>query len=168
MKYTFDLNKRNRRYELKIDISSGNAFTGGVQKVLNTPDNNIKWQYHLEDLLNDMIDNMRLTVSEREEARDNLKVFLDYIVNNQSKDGIKIDDELILDSIDESINISENIENLEQHLKKIGYPNYAIHTGPIIRREQYYKYELMENRKTLFNSLYHFTRKIDIRSNFEF
>ena len=63
---------------------------------------------------------------------------------------------------DQSINISENIENLEQHLKKIGYPNHAIHTGPIIRREQYYKYELMENRKTLFNSLYHFTRKIDI------
>ena len=84
MKYTFDLNKRNGKYELKIDISAGNAFTGGVQKVLNTPDNNIKWQYHLEDLLNDMIDNMRLTVSEREEARDNLKVFLDYIVNNQS------------------------------------------------------------------------------------
>ena len=70
---------------------------------------------------------------------------------------------------DQSINISENIENLEQHLKKIGYPNHAIHTGPIIRREQYYKYELMENRKTLFNSLYHFTRKIDINwSNFEF
>ena len=63
---------------------------------------------------------------------------------------------------DQSINISENIENLEQHLKKIGYPNHVIHTGPIIRREQYYKYELMENRKTLFNSLYHFTRKIDI------
>lgn len=33
---------------------------------------------------------------------------------------------------DQSINISENIENLEQHLKKIGYPNHAIHTGPII------------------------------------
>lgn len=30
---------------------------------------------------------------------------------------------------DQSINISENIENLEQHLKKIGYPNHAIHTG---------------------------------------
>ncbi len=108
MKYSFEINKRNSRYELKIDISAGNAFTGGVQKVLNTPDYNIKWQYHLEDLLNDMIDNMRLTVSECEEARDNLKVFLDYIVDNQSKNDIKIDDDkLILDIIDESINISE-------------------------------------------------------------
>lgn len=63
---------------------------------------------------------------------------------------------------DQSININENIKGLEEHLKNLGYPNHAIHTGPIIRREQFYKHELMEDRKTLFNSLYHFTRKLDI------
>ena len=63
---------------------------------------------------------------------------------------------------DQSIDINENIKGLEEHLENLGYPNHAIHTGPIIRREQFYKHELMEDRKTLFNSLYHFTRKLDI------
>lgn len=62
----------------------------------------------------------------------------------------------------QAVNITENIKTLEEHLRNIGYSNHAIHTGPIIRREQFYKNELMENRKTLFNSLYHFTRKLDI------
>lgn len=63
---------------------------------------------------------------------------------------------------DQSFDISEEIRNLEDRVSKYGFPNHAIHVGPIIRREQVYKNELMESRKSLFNALYHFTRKSNI------
>ena len=58
---------------------------------------------------------------------------------------------------DQSIDISSEIENLEKRVASYGFPNHAIHVGPIIRREKIYKNELMENRKSLFNALFHFT-----------
>lgn len=64
---------------------------------------------------------------------------------------------------DQSIDISKNIQNLEIHIKNLGFHSHAIHTGPLIRRESYYKNDLMETRKSLFNALFHFTRKLDIR-----
>ena len=36
---------------------------------------------------------------------------------------------------DQSINITDNINALEQHLGNLDYPRHAIHTGPLIRRE---------------------------------
>lgn len=63
---------------------------------------------------------------------------------------------------DQSVDISENIKNFEEHLVRIGYPQHAIHTGPIIRKELFYKNDLMETRKSLFNSLFHFARQIPI------
>lgn len=63
---------------------------------------------------------------------------------------------------DQSVDISDEIKSLEERVSNYGFPNHAIHVGPIIRREQIYKNELMENRKALFNALYHFTRKADI------
>lgn len=49
-------------------------------------------------------------------------------------------------------------------------PNYyvamvlhKIHIGPLIRRESVYKNDLREQRKALFNALYHFTRLLDIQ-----
>lgn len=59
--------------------------------------------------------------------------------------------------------ISKNIEALERHVSNWGYPNHAIHTGPLIRRESVYKNDLREQRKALFNALYHFTRLLDIQ-----
>ena len=64
---------------------------------------------------------------------------------------------------DQSIDISENIKKLEEHLERLGYPQHAIHTGPIIRKESFYKNDLMETRKALFNSLFHFIRGLDIQ-----
>lgn len=63
---------------------------------------------------------------------------------------------------DQSIDISEEIKNLEARVSNYGFPHHAIHVGPIIRREQVYKNDLMENRKSLFNALFHFTRKANI------
>lgn len=62
---------------------------------------------------------------------------------------------------DQNIDINDNIELLEEHLKMLGYPKHAIHIGPLIRRESVYQNDLMEDRKKLFNALFNFTRKLN-------
>ncbi len=64
---------------------------------------------------------------------------------------------------DQSIDISKNLDDIEKHIANWGYPNHAIHTGPLIRRENPYKEDLRENRKSLFNALYHFARMLDFK-----
>ena len=63
----------------------------------------------------------------------------------------------------QEIDISRNIEALEKQVSNWGYPDHTIHTGPLIRRESVYKNDLREQRKALFNALYHFTRLLDIQ-----
>ena len=63
---------------------------------------------------------------------------------------------------DQEIDISKNINALETQVANWGYPEHTIHTGPLIRRESVYKNDLRENRKALFNALYHFTRMLNI------
>ena len=62
---------------------------------------------------------------------------------------------------EQNIDIRDNIRMLEEHLKLLGYPRHAIHTGPLIRRESVYKNDLVEDRKRLFNALFNFTRKLN-------
>ena len=63
----------------------------------------------------------------------------------------------------QSEDISENIRNFASHLRNIGYEHHAVHTGPLIRREQFYALDLVENRKRLFNSLFNCARKLPIQ-----
>lgn len=63
---------------------------------------------------------------------------------------------------DQSIDISANIENFQNHLKNLGHTTHAVHTAPLIRRESYYEHELRENRIKLFNSLFNCARKMPI------
>ncbi|MBE5865921.1 MAG: hypothetical protein E7292_06895 [Lachnospiraceae bacterium] len=63
----------------------------------------------------------------------------------------------------QEIDISKNIEALERQVSNWGYPEHTIHTGPLIRCESVYKNDLREQRKALFNALYHFTRLLDIQ-----
>lgn len=62
----------------------------------------------------------------------------------------------------QEVDISKNIYALEKQISNWGYPEHTIHTGPLIRREGVYKNDLREDRKALFNALYHFTRMLDI------
>lgn len=59
--------------------------------------------------------------------------------------------------------INDNISDFEVRMRNMGYEQHAIHTGPLIRRESVYKNDLIENRKSLFNALFHFFRKLDIK-----
>lgn len=47
----------------------------------------------------------------------------------------------------QNTDISQNILALETHLNNLGYPQHAIHTGPLIRRESVYTSESREKRK---------------------
>jgi hypothetical protein len=59
--------------------------------------------------------------------------------------------------------IKSEIDGLERYLTALGYPNHAIHTAPLIRREGDYKYLDREMRQKLFNLLFRFARKCPIR-----
>ena len=63
---------------------------------------------------------------------------------------------------EQSSSIQSQIDGLEQYLTDLGYPNHALHTGPLIRREADYKDLYMEDRKKLFNLLFRFTRKLPL------
>ena len=64
---------------------------------------------------------------------------------------------------DKNYDISTNISNFESHLKNLGHTHHAVHTGPLIRREQYYENDLMEDRIKLFSSLFNCVRKMPIQ-----
>lgn len=63
----------------------------------------------------------------------------------------------------QSVDISGNINDFALYLANLGYAQHAVHTGPLIRKESIYAQDLMEKRKHLFNSLFNFTRKLDIQ-----
>ena len=48
---------------------------------------------------------------------------------------------------DQSVSIESNIQELSQHVHNLGYPDHAIHTGPLIRRESIYCNDRMGERK---------------------
>ncbi len=59
--------------------------------------------------------------------------------------------------------ISDKILGLENRTFNLGYPNHAIHTGPLIRREGIYLNDFIEARKHLFHILYYFTIHLPIK-----
>ena len=63
---------------------------------------------------------------------------------------------------DQSTSISESINLLNTKIRDSGFPNYNIHTGPLIRREDEYYLSPLIERKRIFNTLYNFTRTTDI------
>ena len=63
---------------------------------------------------------------------------------------------------DQSESIKKQVDGLESYLSNMGYANHALHTGPLIRREEDYEFLLMEDRRKLFNLLFRFTRMLPI------
>ena len=54
--------------------------------------------------------------------------------------------------------ISEPLEKLNTNLRNINYPDHCVHTGPIIRRENEYEFESIENRRRIFNFMITFVK----------
>lgn len=62
------------------------------------------------------------------------------------------------------MDISEQVQNLNFKVRSLGYDEKsAIHTAPLIRREQTYANESPNKRRALFASLFFFTMRCPIR-----
>ena len=65
---------------------------------------------------------------------------------------------------DQAMDISEQVQNLNFKVRSLGYDEKsAIHTAPLIRREQAYANESPNKRRALFASLFFFTMRCPIR-----
>lgn len=53
---------------------------------------------------------------------------------------------------DQSIDITKDVDWLESKLADLGYPNHCMHSGPIIRNEQEYRKETLDNRRKLLKA----------------
>ena len=62
----------------------------------------------------------------------------------------------------QSESIAENIRHLDLKIRNYGMPDYTIHTGPLIRREDEFFNLSLFDRKRIFNAIYNFTRTSNI------
>lgn len=90
MKYTFDVSYVNGENIAKVELAFGSGV-GPVAKTININD----CGQNFDDILHDMIDNLRLTVKEREEAIYNTEIFKSFIKN--SLDQTLVQDEMIVE-----------------------------------------------------------------------
>lgn len=63
---------------------------------------------------------------------------------------------------DQSIDITKDVDWLESKLAELGYPNHCMHSGPIIRNEQEYKKDTLDNRRKLLKAIMVFFRHLEI------
>jgi len=58
--------------------------------------------------------------------------------------------------------ISPNLIRLRDSVNQRGLPDYTVHAGPLIRREDEYREFPINERKEIFDCLFHFVRTVDI------
>ena len=64
---------------------------------------------------------------------------------------------------DQAMNITDELNRLDQELSILGYDNTAIHTEPLIRREEAYRNLSPNERRRIFSKLYFFALRAPIR-----
>ncbi len=64
---------------------------------------------------------------------------------------------------DQIVDITNDLEKLDEEITHIGLFDHCVHSGPVIRSECEYKEYSLEERRRLLKRLITFTRKIDIR-----
>ena len=64
MKYTFDVDEKNNKFEIRLEITKTGGYNSTAAKTIECSEFNPNWTVSLEKLLVDIIDNMRLTVKE--------------------------------------------------------------------------------------------------------
>lgn len=79
MKYIFDVDERNNKFSIKVEIFNGNAFNANASSIIECSEEKPDWGKDLELLISELIDNMRLTVKERTEARRNANILIEYL-----------------------------------------------------------------------------------------
>ena len=67
---------------------------------------------------------------------------------------------------DQSYDITDNLKTLEKELSYLGYSNHCVHTGPIIRQEQEYRFESLEIRQKILKKMMFWRRILKIQVKF--
>ena len=65
----------------------------------------------------------------------------------------------------QSIDISEELKQLNNELSQMGYSDHCVHAGPVIRQEAEYRFVEIGVRRKILKRLMTFLRKIDIKCN---
>ena len=79
MKYTFDVDEKNNKFEIRLEITKTGGYNSTAAKTIECSEFNPNWTVSLEKLLVDIIDNMRLTVKERTEVYKNSNILVEYL-----------------------------------------------------------------------------------------
>ena len=66
---------------------------------------------------------------------------------------------------DQRIDISTDLEKLNNELSLLGYSDHCVHAGPIIRQESEYRFVELGERQKILKKLMTFLRKININCN---
>lgn len=106
MKYIFDVEKRNGKLEIKLEISKTVGYGASSYNIIEHTEENPTWTTDLETLVTNVIDSMRLTVHERMEARDNANILIDYLKNNISNSNNA--PKMIVENGDPAVLVKEN------------------------------------------------------------
>jgi hypothetical protein len=79
MKYIFDVDERNNKFSIRVEIQKGNAFNANASSIVECSEEQPNWGKDLELMLQELIDNMRLTVQERTEVYKNSNILVEYL-----------------------------------------------------------------------------------------
>ena len=88
MRYLFDVTCQSNRNIIKLEVidKPGTMPLNNIYRTVVFDDEQNNKEPDLSQLLNEIIDNMRLTVKEREEAKYESKVLKDYLQNYSNED----------------------------------------------------------------------------------
>ena len=87
MRYLFDVTCQSNRNIIKLEVidKPGAMSLNNICRTVVFDEGQNNEEPDLSQLLNEIIDNMRLTVKEREEAKYESKVLKDYLQNNSNE-----------------------------------------------------------------------------------
>ena len=86
MRYTFDVNEKNNKFEIKFTIQELNSpMNSQFHTISVDASENPEWPMECPQVLKLLLDNLRFSVSERIDAEHNLSILLSYLYGNLMK-----------------------------------------------------------------------------------
>lgn len=86
MRYIFDVNEKNNKFEIKFTIQEANSPMNSQWHIISADaSENPEWNMECPQVLKLLLDNLRFSVSERIDAEHNLSILLSYLYGNLMK-----------------------------------------------------------------------------------
>jgi len=88
MRYTFEVTTHETENIIKLEVNTTGGYNSNASRTIKQEAGGDDYNCTLDELLSEIIDNMRLTVKEREDALYNANVFKDYLTNYTIKKSV--------------------------------------------------------------------------------